>query len=209
MWDILDTKLYAILSNPLYKSSSDSEGELKDVYKEFMETLILYLDTENDNRKRIRTLNITQVEFEMIKSLELSYGNKRDILKIVYSDKVLLLINKELELIYRQMQYPKYFINIETKWQSPLYLNPSVINYTDVMENICGLYYSNSINGIDGKNIPFSMLANGFELLFNFKFADIYKKRDEVLKRKPDKRTGFLSRISMAISQKSKENGFL
>ena len=66
MWDILDTKLYAILSNPLYKSSSDSEGELKDVYKEFMETLILYLDTENDNRKRIRTLNITQVEFEMI-----------------------------------------------------------------------------------------------------------------------------------------------
>ena len=107
-----------------------------------METLILYLDTENDNRKRIRTLNITQVEFEMIKSLELSYGNKGDILKIVYSDKVLLLINKELELIYRQMQYPKYFINIETKWQSPLYLNPSVINYTDVMENICGLYYS-------------------------------------------------------------------
>ena len=85
MWDILDTKLYAILSNPLYKSSSDSEGELKDVYKEFMETLILYLDTENDNRKRIRTLNITQVEFEMIKSLELSYGNKGDILKIVFT----------------------------------------------------------------------------------------------------------------------------
>lgn len=40
MWDILDTKLYAILSNPLYKSSSDSEGELKDVYKEFMETFM-------------------------------------------------------------------------------------------------------------------------------------------------------------------------
>ncbi len=35
MWDILDTKLYAILSNPLYKSSSDFEGKLKDVYKEF------------------------------------------------------------------------------------------------------------------------------------------------------------------------------
>lgn len=83
------------------------------------------------------------------------------------------------------MQYPKYFINIETKWQSPLYLNPSVINYTDVMENICGLYYSNSINGIDGKNIPFSMLANGFELLFNFKFADIYKKEMKCLSGNP------------------------
>lgn len=60
MWDILDTKLYAILSNSLYKSSSDF------VYKEFMETLILYLDTENDNRKRIRTFNITQVEYIML-----------------------------------------------------------------------------------------------------------------------------------------------
>lgn len=54
------------------------------------------MDTEIDNIKRIRILNTTQVEFEMIKSLELSYGNRGDILKIVYSDKVLLLTNKEV-----------------------------------------------------------------------------------------------------------------
>ena len=99
MWDILDTKLYTILSDPLYKSDSDSE--LKVVYKEFVEKLILYLDTETDNIKRVRLLNMTQVEFETIKSLELSYGAKKDILKIVYSDKVLSLTNKELDLIHR------------------------------------------------------------------------------------------------------------
>ena len=32
MWEILDTKLYMILSDPLYKSDSDSE--LKAAYKE-------------------------------------------------------------------------------------------------------------------------------------------------------------------------------
>lgn len=56
MWDILDTELYVILSGPLYKSNSDSETELKKVYKEFVEELIIYLDTENDNIKRIRML---------------------------------------------------------------------------------------------------------------------------------------------------------
>ena len=99
MWEILDTKLYMILSDPLYKSDSDSE--LKAAYKEFVERLILYLDTETDNVKRVRLLNMTQVEFETIKSLELSYVAKKDILKIVYSDKVLSLTNKELDLIHR------------------------------------------------------------------------------------------------------------
>lgn len=107
MWDILNTKLYTIMSDPLYKSDSDSE--LKEAYKKFVERLILYLDTETDNIKRVRLLNMTQVEFETIKSLELSYGAKQDMLKIVYSDKVLSLTNKELDLIYRQMEYPKYF----------------------------------------------------------------------------------------------------
>lgn len=206
MWDILDTKLYAILSDPLYKSDSDSE--LKAAYKEFVERLILYLDTETDNIKRVRLINMTQVEFETIKSLELSYGAKKDILKIVYSDKVLSLTNKELDLIHRQMEHPKYFIRIETEWKSPLFLNPDVINYTDVMENICGFLYLHCITGADGKDVPFSLLVNGFENLFNFKFADQYKKRVEVIKRKSNKRTGFLDRMGTAINQKAKEEGY-
>lgn len=206
MWDILDTKLYTILSDPLYKSDSDSE--LKEAYKEFVERLILYLDTEIDNIKRVRLLNMTQVEFETIKSLELSYGAKKDILKIVYSDKVLSLTNKELDLIYRQMEHPKYFIRIETAWKSPLFLNPDIVNYTDIMENICGFYYLHCINGTDGRDVPFSLLVNGFEHLFNFKFADQYKKRDEVIKRKSNKRTGFLDRMVTAINQKAKEEGY-
>lgn len=206
MWDILDTGLYTILSAPLYKSDSDSE--LRKAYKEFVERLIMYLDTESDNIKRVRLLNTTQVEFETIKSLELSYGAKKDILKIVYSDKVLLLTSKELELIYREMQFPKYFIRIESNWKSPLFLNPDIINYTDIMENICGFYYLHCINGVDGRNIPFSLLVNRFEHLFNFKFADQYKKRGEVIKRRSDKRTGLLDRMGTAINQKAKEEGY-
>ena len=67
MWDILDTKLYAILSNPLYKSSSDSEGELKDVYKEFMETYGSNInDFSNTAFTKIQNKHITLEELNRL-----------------------------------------------------------------------------------------------------------------------------------------------
>ena len=52
------------------------------------------------------------------------------------------------------MEHPKYFIKIETGWKSPLFLNPDIVNYTDIMENICGLHYLHCINGADRRNVP-------------------------------------------------------
>ncbi|WP_181979012.1 hypothetical protein [Bacteroides stercoris] len=52
------------------------------------------------------------------------------------------------------------------------------------------------------------MLVSGFEHLFNFKFSDQYKKRDEVIKRKVNKRTGFLDRMGTAINEKAKEESY-
>ena len=60
----------------------------------------------------------------------------------------------------------------------------------------------------DGKEIHFSDLTNAFEKLFNIKFSDIYKKEEEVIKRKPDKRTAFLDKLRAAIIEKCKEEGY-
>lgn len=206
MWDILEVKLFRLLSESY--SENGIEYQFKDAYKEFVERLIYYLDSETDNMKRIRTLNLIHIESETVKSLELSYGDKKNILKIVYSDKVSSFIQKELDLIHRQMEYPKYFIKIETSWQSPLFLNPNIINYVDIMENICGYYYLGGVTSAEGKNISFSQLVNGFELLFNLKFADVYKKREEVIKRKPNKLTGFMERMKSVIIKESREQGY-
>ena len=46
------------------------------------------------------------------------------------------------------------------------------------------------------------------EKLFNIKFSDIYKKEEEVIKRKPDKRTAFLDKLRVAIIEKCKEEGY-
>ena len=58
----------------------DFEPQIKEAYR--------------DNMKRIRTLNLIHVEIETVKSLEVSYGAKKDVLKIVYSDKVLSFVQK-------------------------------------------------------------------------------------------------------------------
>ena len=42
----------------------------------------------------------------------------------------------------------------------------------------------------------------------NIKFSDIYKKEEEVIKRKPDKRTAFLDKLRAAIIEKCKEEGY-
>ena len=45
----------------------DFEPQIKEAYREFVERLIFYLDSETDNMKRIRTLNLIHVEIETVK----------------------------------------------------------------------------------------------------------------------------------------------
>jgi len=54
MWDILETKLFKLLS--VSNTGSDPEPQIKEAYREFVERLIFYLDSETDNMKRIRTI---------------------------------------------------------------------------------------------------------------------------------------------------------
>ena len=107
------------------------------------------------------------------------------------------------------MEYPKFFINIESEWKSPFYLNNEVIKLVDMMELLCGIFYiSDGVIRIDHKEIFLSDVARIFEKMFNINFGDIYKKESPVIKRKPMKITEFLDRLKIAIIKKSKEEGY-
>ena len=115
----------------------------------------------------------------------------------------------EQELIYRQMEYPKFFINIESDWKSPFYLNNEVIKIVDIMELVCGIFYiRDGIVRIDNKDIFLSDIARIFEKMFNINFGDIYKKEIAVIKRKPTKITEFLDSLKVAIIKKSRDSGY-
>ena len=99
-------------------------------------------------------------------------------MKLVFLDKLLSLINMEQGLIYRQMEYPKFFINIESEWKSPFYLNNEIIKLVDLMELVCGIFYiSDGIIRIDHKEIFLSDVARIFEKMFDINLVIFIKKK--------------------------------
>lgn len=208
-WEVTNKRIYQLLKHPCQVDKSVVEN-MTSAYLEFVEELLTYLNEGKDNKDIIRKLNMTQIEFATIKALEESLPTENNKLKLVFLDKLIALVDKELELLYRQMEYPKFFINIESEWKSPFYLNADVINSTDAMEIVSGFFnLPNAICRFDRKEIFFSEFAHTFEKLLNIDFGDVYKKEISVIRRKPNKKTEFLDRLKAVIFQKSKDEGYV
>ncbi len=207
-WELSNKRIYQLLKHPSQVDKSVVE-DMTSAYLEFVEELFEYLNNGTDNKIRIRELNLSYIDFGTLKALEETCPTENSKLKLVFLDKLLSLINMEQELIYRQMEYPKFFINIESDWKSPFYLNNDVIKLVDMMELVCGIFYiADGIVRVDHKEIFLSDVARVFEKVFNVNLGDIYKKEISVIKRKPTKITEFLDRLKAAIIQKSKDEGY-
>ena len=207
-WELSNKRIYQLLKHPSQVDKSVVE-DMTSAYLEFVEELFEYLNKGTDNKIRIRELNLSYIDFGTLKALEETCPTENSKLKLVFLDKLLSLINMEQELIYRQMEYPKFFINIESDWKSPFYRNNEVIKLVDMMELVCGIFYiADGIVRVDHKEIFLSDVARVFEKVFNVNLGDIYKKEISVIKRKPTKITEFLDRLKAAIIQKSKDEGY-
>jgi len=139
-FDIINKRIYQLLKHP-YQIDKSIVEEMTSAYLEFVEELFAYLNERKDNKTIIRKLNTTHIEFATIKAFEESLPTENNKLKIVFLDKLITLIEKELELLYRQMEYPRFFINIESEWKSPICVNPEEIKLVDIMELACGAFY--------------------------------------------------------------------
>ena len=104
-----------------------------------MSLLFLIIANFNLSKK-----SVIFVGFRLITAISFLYISPKLILNIFSKIRdislrkisLLSLINMEQELIYRQMEYPKFFINIESDWKSPFYLNSEVIKIIDIMKNL-------------------------------------------------------------------------
>lgn len=206
-WELTDKRIYQLLKHP-YQVDKSVVEDMTSAYLDFVEELFVYLNEDKDNKHIIRKLNTAQIEFATIKSFEESLPTENNKLKIVFLDKLMTLIDKELELLYRQMEYPKFFINIESEWKSPLYVDHDKIKLIDLMELVCGLFYTLGIFRFDRKELFLTDVARIFEKMFNISFGDIHKKEEAVIKRKPAKIIEFLDRLKAVIIQKSKDEGY-
>lgn len=207
-WELTDKRIYELLKHP-YQVDKDIVENMTSAYLEFVEELFEYINEVKDNKKLIRKLNTTYIEFATIKALEEAIPTENNKLKIVFLNKLITLIEKEQDLLYRQMEYPRFFINIESEWKSPICVNPDVVKLIDIMELACGFFYLvDGLLRIDNKELHLIDVTRIFEKMFNVNLGDIYKKEEAVIKRKPMKITDFLDRLKAAIIQKSKDEGY-
>ena len=207
-WELTDKRIYQLLKHPQQKDQSFAD-ELHSAYNEFVEDLFDYLNKESDKKQTIRKLNTTYVEFATIKTMEGISPTDNSKLKIIFLEKIITFVDREMELVLHQMEYPKFFFSFDSAYESPFYLNPKVIKIVDIMEIIVGFF--NIKDGIyrhDHQKVNLKDFVRAFEKMFNVEIKDIYGKEEDVIKRRPNKVTEFLDRMKAAIIQKSKDAGY-
>ena len=70
-WSLSDQNIYSLLNSSCTKENFD-EAQLLMAYREFVESVIIFLNNESDYKTLIRELNLTYIEFEALKnSLEI------------------------------------------------------------------------------------------------------------------------------------------
>ena len=136
-------------------------------------------------------------------------GWGKNALKKLFLQKMLAIINSELELLILKIQYPNPFQNRKNNFlPSPLYLTNET-TLVDIMELVSGIFLSKRVVTHIGTESPLTEIGRAFEYLFSIKLGDIHKKHESVIKRKTSKITEFLDTLRKAINEESKNKGYL
>lgn len=204
----LETKLFKLLSCSVNGKEID-RIELSMAYDDFVRQLLLFCQEEQNIILLCFAINYTVAEVkELNMRLEIENDNSSLEIRLLLA-KVLSILDSTFRVVQFRLDNPDLFpINTENYFAPDVYLANDV-DMIDIMELICGLFYSHSVRNKIGNPVNFSELARIFEKGMNFKFADIYKKRDDVFKRKATKLTEFLNELIIAIKIESKNRGYL
>lgn len=204
----LETKLFKLLSCSVNGNEID-RIELSMAYDDFVRQLLLFCQEEQNIILLCFAINYTVAEVKEL-NMRIEVEDDKSSLEIrLLIIKVLSILDSTFKVIQFRLDNPDLFpINTENSFDPDVYLANDV-DMIDIMELICGLFYSRSVKNKIGNPVNFSELARVFEKGMNFKFADIYKKRDDVFKRKATKLTEFLNELIIAIKIESKNRGYL
>lgn len=129
----------------------------------------------------------------------------KNVLKYLYCQKAITVIDSELSLLEKRFAHPERFVKKQI-FKSDLYVVPrskdlGIIALVEIAE---GFFLSKGVLSINGKPASRKQIANIFELIFNVSFGDIYKKTDEIYRRKPFNLTKVLDALKFLLSKESR-----
>lgn len=141
-------------------------------------------------------------------------GRGENACKETYLQKTLAFIDSETELLHLKIRHPEQFHQPEQTFKSDLYIVPKSkgLGIIGFVELAVSLFLLGEIYTKTGKHASLSDIAKAFELMFNFSFGSIYKKRIALFDRKPCNLTRLLDSLKNLLLKenrnKMKNNGF-
>lgn len=134
--------------------------------------------------------------------------SKGKIAPLLLIDEAIELIKTEIRILSLRIQYPEQFQKHKnTQLFSTFYLTDET-TLINIMELVSSLFLSKRIIYNNGAPVPLSVITKSFEVLFNIKLGDCYKKHESVISRKPIKLTEFLDELRKHIIEERENKGF-
>ena len=151
----LETKLFKLLTYSISDRKINS-SELSVAYDDFVRQLFLFCQNEQDIILLYFTINYTIAEIkELNVRLEFEYDNSLFDIRLLLS-KLSSILDSTFKIVQFRLENPNIFMqNEENSFVSDVYLANDV-DMIDIMELICGLFYSHSVRNRVGNPVNFS-----------------------------------------------------
>lgn len=156
----LETKLFKLLSCSVNGNEID-RIELSMAYDDFVRQLLLFCQEEQNIILLCFAINYTVAEVKEL-NMRLELEDDKSSLEIrLLIIKVLSILDSTFKVIQFRLDNPDLFpINTENSFDPDVYLSNDV-DMIDIMELICGLFYSHSIKKQDWKSCEFFRTGTG------------------------------------------------
>ena len=146
----LKTKLFDLLSCSVKERESVYYTELSNAYDDFVYELLDFCHEEQDIILLYFTINYTMTELKSLNmQLEIKSDSRTADLHIFFM-KILDILESTYRIVRFRLENPDIFSkNQENDFVSNVYLAED-IDFIDIMEIICGLFYSHSVRNRHG-----------------------------------------------------------
>ena len=203
MRTLTNTPLFGMFTSYV-EGSELMPGNLPAAYDDFV-GLLTNLPQDGDTVGQLRRLNYTRIELSFMRQTSDVLKEKRHVLYDVFIDKVLSLLDAEIEMIKEMFRYGSGM-----EWLKPEVVNRAgkkvgiTLNWngtdSDLIELVAALMAAGAVTSAEGRKLTVIDVIRVFEDMFHLKINALYTKRGKVFDRCTDT-TPFIDSLRVSYNR--------
>lgn len=188
MRTLTNTPLFGMFTSYV-EGSELMPGNLPAAYDDFV-GLLTNLPQDGDRVGQLRRLNYTRIELSFMRQTSDVLKEKRHVLYDVFIDKVLSLLDAEIEMLKECLRHYTDDAGMGMEIRPQGCKRKSALRWngtdSDLIELVAALMAAGSVDCAEGKKLTIVDVIRVFEDAFNIKINALYTKRGKVFDRCTD-----------------------